>query len=117
MKQTGINEMLLQQIDSLSLSDRILAWRDAMRSSPWKLYAEREKYTVSSWRETMGEDIQLRRAKLLKNVLDNIEIAIHDFDVIVGRPRPASSVPVQRLMSVVTISPASGMTPTQSILR
>ena len=88
MKQTGINEMLLQQIDSLSLSDRILAWRDAMRSSPWKLYAEREKYTVSSWRETMGEDIQLRRAKLLKNVLDNIEIAIHDFDVIVGRPTP-----------------------------
>jgi pyruvate formate-lyase/glycerol dehydratase family glycyl radical enzyme len=83
-----INENLLHQIDQLELSDRILAWRQAMRSAPWKLYADREKYTVQSWRETAGEDIQLRRAKLVKNVLDNIEIAIHDFDVIVGRPTP-----------------------------
>jgi formate C-acetyltransferase len=88
MKQNDINTQLLQQIDSLQLSDRILAWKNAMRAAPWKLYADREKYTVASWRETEGEDIQLRRAKLLKNVLDNIDIAIHDYDVIVGRPTP-----------------------------
>ncbi len=83
-----INNKLLQQIDGVQLSDRILAWKQAMRAAPWKLYADREKYTAASWRETEGEDIQLRRATLLKNVLDNIDIAIHDFDVIVGRPTP-----------------------------
>lgn len=88
MNGTIINEKLFEQIDRLGLSERILAWRRAMRSAPWKLYADREKYTVQSWRETEGEDIQLRRAKLIKKVLDNIEIAILDFDVIVGRPTP-----------------------------
>ncbi len=88
MNGTSINEKLLEQIDRIELSERILAWRRAMRSAPWKLYADREKYTVQSWRETEGEDIQLRRAKLVKKVLDNIEIAILDFDVIVGRPTP-----------------------------
>jgi formate C-acetyltransferase len=88
MNETAINERLLGQIDHIELSERILAWRRAMRAAPWKLYADREKYTVQSWRETEGEDIQLRRAKLVKKVLDNIEIAIHDFDVIAGRPTP-----------------------------
>jgi formate C-acetyltransferase len=88
MNSTPIKNELLEQIDRIELSERILAWRRAMRSAPWTLYADREKYTVQSWRETEGEDIQLRRAKLVKKVLDNIEIAIHDFDVIVGRPTP-----------------------------
>lgn len=83
-----INISLLDQIDRIELSDRISAWHKAVRESPWRLYADREKYTVLSWLETDGEDIQLRRAKLLKKVLDNIEIAIHDFDIIVGRPTP-----------------------------
>jgi pyruvate-formate lyase len=88
MNQTQINEALLQQIDSLSLSERILSWKTAMRAAPWKLFAEREKYTVASWRETEGQDIQLRRAKLVQKILDNITIAILDFDVLAGRSTP-----------------------------
>ena len=83
-----INEELLREIDAVTLYDRLQAWRKAVRAAPWKLYADREKYTVSSWRETEGEDIQLRRAKLVKNVLDNIDIAILEYDVIAGRPTP-----------------------------
>lgn len=83
-----INTELLGEIDAVTLSDRLLAWRRAVRAAPWKLYADREKYTVSSWRETEGEDIQLRRAKLVKNILDNIDIAILEYDVIAGRPTP-----------------------------
>ena len=60
-----------------------------MRAAPWKLFAEREKYTAASWKQTEGEDLQIRRAKLVKNVLDNIKIAILDFDVIVGRSTPS----------------------------
>jgi len=88
MSNTGVNENLLRQIDAIELPERIMAWKEAMRSAPWKLYADREKYTVESWRETEGEDLQIRRAKLIKKILDNIEIAIHDYDVIAGRPTP-----------------------------
>ena len=88
MNQINVNKDLFKQIDEVELSDRILAWKKAMRAAPWRLCADREKYTVQSWRATTGEDIELRRAKLLKNILDNIDIAIHDYDVIVGRPTP-----------------------------
>lgn len=89
MSQHKIDEELLRRIDTIDLSDRLMAWRKAMRAAPWRLFADRERYTVASWRETEGEDIQIRRAKLVKKVLDNIDIAILDFDVLVGRSTPS----------------------------
>lgn len=85
---TDINKSLLDRIDRLTLSDRILEWKKAVNASGWKLFADREKWTTSSWKETEGEDIQIRRAKLFKKILDNIEIGIQDYDVIVGRLTP-----------------------------
>jgi pyruvate formate-lyase/glycerol dehydratase family glycyl radical enzyme len=85
---TDVNTRLLDRIDELKLSERIQQWRQAMKSSGWKLFADREKWTVASWHETEGEDIQIRRAKLLKKILENIEIRIQDYDVIVGRLTP-----------------------------
>jgi formate C-acetyltransferase len=81
-----IDASLLEQIDALELSEANLAWKAAMKAEPWKISADRERWTVASWRETEGEDIQIRRAKLLEKILDNIEINIHPFDEIVGRP-------------------------------
>ncbi len=83
-----INSDLLAQIDRLRLSERILRWKQAMKASGWKLFADRERWTVASWRETEGEDIQIRRAKLFKKIVENVEIRIHDYDVIVGRLTP-----------------------------
>lgn len=83
-----IDKALLDKIEALGLSENNLAWRKAMRAASYKVYADRERWTVKSWLETEGEDIQIRRAKLLACVLDNIEIKIHDFDEIVGRPTP-----------------------------
>jgi pyruvate formate-lyase/glycerol dehydratase family glycyl radical enzyme len=85
---TDVNKRLLDRIDGLKLSERILQWRYAMKSSGWRLFSDREKWTVASWHDTEREDIQIRRAKLLKKILDNIEIRIHDYDVIVGRLTP-----------------------------
>ena len=85
---TEVNTKLLDRIDELELSGRIQQWKKAMKASGWKLFADRERWTVASWRETGGEDIQIRRAKLIKCILDNIEISIHDYDVIVGRLTP-----------------------------
>jgi formate C-acetyltransferase len=84
-----VNKQLLDRIDTLQLSERNRQWKQAMKAAGWKLFAEREKWTVASWRETEGEDIQRRRAKLFKKVVENVEICIHDSDVIVGRLTPS----------------------------
>ena len=89
MSKITIDEELLSRIDALTLDDRILAWRKAMREAPWRLFADREKYTVESWLQTEGEDIQLRRAKLVANILDKMPIAILDFDLLAGRSTPS----------------------------
>ncbi|MDR2605824.1 MAG: hypothetical protein LBC38_00905 [Oscillospiraceae bacterium] len=83
-----VDSSLFERIDKLTLSANNERWRAAMKASDWVIYPEREKWTVKSWRETEGEDIQIRRAKLVAAVLDHIEIKIHDFDEIVGRPTP-----------------------------
>jgi len=83
-----IDLILLDKIDRIGLSEANRAWREAVKGAPWRISADRERWTVKSWRETEGEDLQIRRAKLLKEVLDNIEIGIHPFDEIVGRPTP-----------------------------
>ncbi|MDR0310097.1 MAG: hypothetical protein LBJ21_00780 [Acidobacteriota bacterium] len=85
---TEINMQLLDKIDALRLGENILAWKSAMKAAGWKLYAEREKWTVASWRETEGLDIQLRRALLFKKVVENVKIRIHGFDRIAGRLTP-----------------------------
>ena len=83
-----VNKELLNRIDALQLSERNQQWKKAMKASGWKLFADREKWTVASWRETEGEDIQIRRARLFAKIVENVEIRIHDYDVIVGRPTP-----------------------------
>jgi formate C-acetyltransferase len=82
------DDALLRKIDALDLSARNRTWREAMKAAPWRVYADRERWTVKSWRETKGEDLQIRRAKLVACILDNLEIKIHPFDEIVGRPTP-----------------------------
>src|SRR4030042_6493624 len=85
---TDVNTRLLDRIDELKLSGHIQQWKQAVKSSGGRLFADREKWTIASWHETEGEDIQIRRARLLKKILENIEIRIHDYDVIVGRLTP-----------------------------
>ena len=63
MKGKTVDKSILGKIDSLELGNRILEWKEDLRSATWKLYADREKYTVESWKETVGDDIQIRRGK------------------------------------------------------
>jgi len=84
-----INTQLLDRIDKLKLGNRILEWKRAVKEAGWKLFAGREKWTVESWKETEGMDIQLRRAHLFKRVVENVDIRIHDFDMLAGRLTPA----------------------------
>ena len=84
----AVDKALLDRIDGLELSERNKTWRAEMKAAGWRVSADREKWTVKSWRETEGEDLEIRRAKLLACVLDNLTIAIHPYDEIVGRPTP-----------------------------
>lgn len=81
-----IDKSLLEKIDRLELSERNKAWRAAMKAAPWRVYVDRERLTIESWNETVGEDLEIRIAKMLKKVMDNVPIKIHEFDEIVGRP-------------------------------
>ncbi|MBR4744080.1 MAG: hypothetical protein IK082_07825 [Oscillospiraceae bacterium] len=83
-----IDRSLLARIDALDLSERNKRWRAAMKAAPWRVYVDRERLAVESWKETEGEDLEIRTAKMLKKVMDNVPIRIHEFDEIVGRATP-----------------------------
>ena len=78
-------EALLKKIDSLLLSPRLFQLKDAMFSAPRTISVDRARLAMESWKETEGEDIELRRARLFQKVLEEVPIAIHDFDIIIAR--------------------------------
>lgn len=83
-----VNARLLEELEAAELSDQVKAWQAAAKSAPYRVLVDRQKYATESWKQTVGEDIEIRRAKLFANILDNIEIRIHDFDTIAGRMTP-----------------------------
>ena len=52
------------------------------------LLTDRQKYATEAWKETEGEDLELRRAKMVKKIAENVSIGILDYDFIVGRIGP-----------------------------
>ena len=78
-------EALLKRIDNLQVSERLFRLKDAMFSAPRIISVDRARLAMESWEETKGEDIELRRARLFKKVLEGVPIAIYDFDILVGR--------------------------------
>jgi pyruvate-formate lyase len=83
--KSDTDEALLKKIDGLQLSERLFQLKDAMFSAPRIISVERARLAMESWKETEGEDIELRRARLFRKVLEGAPIAIHDFDIIIGR--------------------------------
>jgi len=83
-----VNMALLEEIDKTVLDDDRLRWREAIKTAPYKMHTDRQKYATESWKETAGEDLELRRAKLFENIADNVAIDILPFDHIVGRIGP-----------------------------
>jgi len=79
------DENFLKKIDNLQLNPRLFQLKDAMFNAPRIISVDRARLAMESWKETEGEDIEIRRAKLFKKVLEGVPIAIYDFDIIVGR--------------------------------
>jgi pyruvate-formate lyase len=83
--KTTIDDSLLARIDNLQLSEHLFHLKDAMFSAPRIISVDRARLAMESWKETEGEDIELRRARLFQKVLEGVPLAIYDFDIIVGR--------------------------------
>ena len=81
-----VKKELLEQIDRLELPESNRRWREAMKAAAWNVCADRDRLAVKSWKETAGEDIQIRRAKLFKEIVENLPISILEFDQLAGRP-------------------------------
>ena len=84
----NVNEKLLAEIDRIELSPANRAWREAVRTAGWRIHGDRQRLALLSWRETEGEDLELRRARLLEKVLEELPIDILPFDLILGRATP-----------------------------
>jgi pyruvate-formate lyase len=82
---SNTDEALINKVNALQLSERLFRLKDAMLSAPRVISVDRVRLAMESWKETEGEDIEIRCARLFEKVLDNVPIAIHDFDIIVGR--------------------------------
>ena len=76
---------VLKQIDALELSDRLIKWKDARKKAQFVIRVERDRLATESWKETEGDDLEIRRAKLFKKIAEELPIGILDTDLIVGR--------------------------------
>ncbi len=75
---------LLERIDQTTLNEKLVAWKKVQVDDSPVIRTERAELAAQSWKQTHGEDIQIRRAKLLAHVLENIPVHIHDWQLLAG---------------------------------
>jgi pyruvate-formate lyase len=80
---------VMKKIDRIQLSERLRRLRDRYFAESPTTCTDRLKLVMESWRETQGEDIELRRAKMLQKVADHIPLAIHGGELTAGSITPA----------------------------
>ena len=73
-----IDHSLLERIDKLDLSERNKIWREEVRKAPWRVYVDRERWTVESWKETEGLPTDIRWAKALEKRLLECPLLLRD---------------------------------------
>jgi hypothetical protein len=77
-------DVSLEKIDQLKLSDRLLGWKKAMQNAKPRIRTELAELAVESWQDSEGDDIEIRRAKMVKNILENIPVHIHNWQLLAG---------------------------------
>ncbi|MBI2906938.1 MAG: hypothetical protein HYX92_04715 [Chloroflexi bacterium] len=84
MVSTITNKGLLNRIDVLPLSPRLQRLKARYFEETPKVCAERLKYSVQAWKESDGDPIELRSAKALRKILEEMPIVIHDGELTAG---------------------------------
>ncbi len=88
MVDTRLREMvdtrLFEEIDRVGLSPRASRLREEYFNATAKVAGERARLTVESWKETEGEPLDIRWAKLLKKVAEGVPVVIFPGQRLVG---------------------------------
>ena len=74
MEKKVIDEALLDAIDSIPLSRRFEKFRDDYINATPHVCTEVPQIATESWRKTEGDDLELRWAKLVASILENVPI-------------------------------------------
>lgn len=76
------------------LSKRTQTIKDALLTPPREVDIERAKLYTESFKTSVGEPMIIRRAKAFKHILENHELVIDDYDLLVGNRtrKPRSGV-------------------------
>jgi pyruvate formate-lyase/glycerol dehydratase family glycyl radical enzyme len=89
MLVAGVDEAVLRErIDRLELSGKIRRWKEECLKYEPRISTDRIRLIMESWKETEGENVNIRPAKALKRVCEQIPIAIHDWQMLVGSDTP-----------------------------
>lgn len=83
------DQTIIEKIKKLKRTERLTTLRNRLLDSKQQLYIkERGKLVTESYKETIGEDQNVRQAKALKHVLDNYPIYIRSDELIAGSITP-----------------------------
>ncbi len=79
----------LEDIDSVNvLTDRVRRRKQARMEAIPRICSGRSHAATMSWKETDGEHIYMRRAKLFARICEEVPIAVFDGELIVGSQTP-----------------------------
>jgi formate C-acetyltransferase len=83
-----IDHVNSEQIDEvnevIALTDRVKKRKEEYLAATPHISAERSHLVTESWKETEGEPLDIRRAKLFKKIMEGISVSIRDGELIVG---------------------------------
>jgi pyruvate-formate lyase len=80
-----VTQKYKQDIDSIEvLTPRIKALREWYLNSERRICPVRSRLATESWKETEGQPLHIRRAKLFAKICDEVPVAIFDHELIVG---------------------------------
>ncbi|MBT4521390.1 MAG: hypothetical protein HOC23_15430 [Halieaceae bacterium] len=78
------NELLLKSIDNTVLDGSLDSWKKVQVDDTPVIRTERAVLAAESWKASRGEDIQIRRARLLANILENLTPQIQPWQLLAG---------------------------------
>ncbi len=88
MVGTLTEQKLIEEIESVALSDRVKRLREKLFQSSTQVAQERARIAVEAWRQSDGKPAEIRRAHLVEQVLHRVPVVIHDDERLVGSETP-----------------------------
>ncbi|MFC1820887.1 pyruvate formate lyase family protein, partial [Thermodesulfobacteriota bacterium] len=80
-----VTATMIDEINKVNaLTDRVKRRKEEYLAATPHVCAVRSRLATESWRETEGESVDIRRAKLFKNIMEGNPVVIREGELIVG---------------------------------